>query len=137
VSVTQVLRYRVDQDKPGNGEVVSVTIRDTSYHKRRHASRMQDAEFRREYERASAQIEQVDAVMRQLDDLRAEAGLSKAELARSIGKNPAALRRLFTAQVNPELKTVAALASALDADVRIIPRKHRRSLPTQEMDGVA
>jgi len=114
-----------------------VTIRDTSYHKRRHASRMQDAEFLREYERASAQIEQVDAVMRQLDDLRAEAGLSKAELARSIGKNPAALRRLFTAQVNPELKTVAALASALDADVRIIPRKNRRSLLTQEMDGVA
>jgi ribosome-binding protein aMBF1 (putative translation factor) len=114
-----------------------VTTLDTNYHKRRHAARMQDAEFRREYELARAQIEQVDAVMRQLDELRTKVGLSKAQLARSIGKNPAALRRLFAAQVNPELKTVAALASALDAEVRIIPRKHRRSTPKKELDGVA
>ena len=36
------------------------------------------------------------------------------------------IRRLFTAQVNPELRTVAALADALDADIRIIPRRRRR-----------
>ncbi len=101
---------------------------DTSYHHRRHEARMQDPEFRREYELARAQIEQVDAVMRQLDELRVEVGLSKAQLARLIGKNPAALRRLFTAEVNPELKTVAALASALDAEVRIVPRNQRQSI---------
>ena len=114
-----------------------MTTLDTSYHRRRHAARMQDAEFRREYELARAQIEQVDAVMRQLDELRVQVGLSKAQLARSIGKDPAALRRLFTAQVNPELKTVAALASALDAEVRIIPRKHRQSTPKKDLTGVA
>jgi ribosome-binding protein aMBF1 (putative translation factor) len=113
-----------------------VTTLDTSYHKRRHETLMQDPEFRREYELARAQIEQVDAVMRQLDELRAELGLSKAQLARAIGKNPAALRRLFSAQVNPELKTVAALASALGAEIRIVPRKHRR--PTKkDLSGVA
>lgn len=115
----------------------SMTTLDTSYHDRRHAARMQDAEYRREYERARAEIEQVDTVMRQLDELREHLGLSKAQLARLVGKNPAALRRLFTAEVNPELKTVAALASALDAEVRIVPRKRRRERLKKEPTGVA
>ena len=114
-----------------------MTTLDTSYHNRRHEARMQDAEFRREYELARAQIEQVDAIMRQLDELRNELGLSKAQLGRMIGKNPAALRRLFTAEVNPELKTVAALASALGAEVRIVPRKHRRPGPKKGLAGVS
>jgi ribosome-binding protein aMBF1 (putative translation factor) len=108
-----------------------VTALDASYHKRRREVLMQDPEFRREYELARAQIEQVDAVMRQLHELRSELGLSKAQLARAVGKNPAALRRLFTAEVNPEFKTVAALASVLKAEVRIVPRKHREPKPTQ------
>jgi transcriptional regulator with XRE-family HTH domain len=46
-----------------------------------------------------------------------------AELARRIGKDPASVRRLFSAEVNPELKTLAALADALDAEVTIQPRR--------------
>lgn len=95
---------------------------DTSYHRRRLAARLKDPEFRAEHERARAEIAQVDAIMRTLDHLREEAGLSKADLARQIGKDPASVRRLFTAQVNPELKTIAALAEALDAEVQIVPR---------------
>jgi len=49
--------------------------------------------------------------------------LTKAELAREIGKNEASIRRLLTAPVNPELRTVVALADALDADIKIVPRK--------------
>ena len=55
---------------------------DTSYHKRMLASRMENPEFRAEYERARREIDQVDSVVRQLDELREAAGLSKAELAR-------------------------------------------------------
>ncbi len=102
-----------------------MTTLDTGYHRRRRESRMQDPEFQREYELARAQIEQVDRVIRQLDALRIQVGLSKADLARLIGRNPAALRRLFTAEVNPELRTVAALASALDAEVQIVPRNRK------------
>lgn len=100
---------------------------DTTYHKRRLAERLKDPEFRAEYERARAEIAQIDSVMRTLDHLREEAGFSKAELAREIGKDPASIRRLFTAQVNPELKTIAALAQALDAEVQVVPRKKTAS----------
>lgn len=99
---------------------------DTSYYQRRRREELKDPEFRAEYERARAEIAQVDAVMRQLDRLREQAGCSKAELARRIGKNPASVRRLFSAQVNPELKTIAAMASALDAEIKVVSAPRRR-----------
>jgi len=98
-----------------------MTTLDTSYHARRRTARMQDPEFRREYESARGQIDQVDAVIRALDHLRVQAGMPKAELARRIGKNPAAVRRLFSAEANPELGTIAAIAAALNAEVKIVP----------------
>ena len=103
---------------------------DTSYHKRSMAARMDDPEFRAEYERARREIDQVDSVIRQLDGLREAAGLSKAELARHIGRDPSSIRRLFTAESNPELLLVASIAEDLDAEVRIVPRtsgRRRRS----------
>lgn len=98
---------------------------DTGYRERRLAERLLDPVFRAEYERAQRQIAQVDSVMRVLDELRIEAGMSKAQLAREIGKNPASVRRLFTSEVNPELKTVVAMAEALGADIVI--RRPRRA----------
>lgn len=95
----------------------------TTYHRRRTAQRLENPEFRAEYERTREELAQVNAVMQRLDELRTEAGLSKAELAREIGRNDAVIRRLFTAQVNPELRTVAALAAALDAEIQIVPRR--------------
>lgn len=110
---------------------------DTSYHKRMIAARMDDPEFRAEYERARGEIDQVDSVIRQLDELREAAGLSKAELARHIGRDPSSIRRLFTAESNPELLLVASIAEDLGAEVRVVPRiggtrmhprcEHRRS----------
>jgi ribosome-binding protein aMBF1 (putative translation factor) len=101
-------------------------VLDTSYHRHRLEERLRDPAFRAEYERTRRELEQVNEIVRRLDVLRVEAGLSKADLARGIGRNDAVIRRLFTAQANPELRTVAALADALDADVRIIPRQRRR-----------
>lgn len=95
----------------------------TSYHDRRVARRMKDPEFRREFEREMAEITAVDAIVNALDALRSEQGKSKAELAREIGKNPASIRRLLTLDgSNPELRTVVAIANALEADVCIVPR---------------
>ena len=105
---------------------------DTSYHDRRRARRLkEDPEFRAEFERQRREIAQIDAVVRQLDELREEAGMSKAELARAIGKEPSSIRRFFTADVNPELKTVAAVADVLGARVEVVaaetsPQEARR-----------
>jgi DNA-binding phage protein len=99
---------------------------DTTYRERRLAERLRDPEFKAEYLRAQRSIGQVDAVMRSLDKMREAAGMSKAQLAREIDKNPASIRRLFTSEVNPELKTIAAMAAALDAEIVVKPRKRRR-----------
>lgn len=96
-------------------------VLDTTYHDRRLAKRLKEApEFRAEFERQRREIAQIDAVVRQLDELREEVGMSKAELARTIGKEPSSIRRFFTADVNPELKTVAAVADALEAKVEVV-----------------
>ncbi len=98
---------------------------DTGYHERMLAARMEDSEFREEHERARREIDQVDSVIRQLDELREEAGLTKAELARHIGRDPSSIRRLFTAKSNPELLLVASIAEDLGAEIRVVPRKAR------------
>jgi ribosome-binding protein aMBF1 (putative translation factor) len=105
---------------------------DTSYHRRRLAKRLQDPEFRREYEKAKAEIAQVDNIIRTLDELREGLGISKAELARRIGKDPAAIRRLFTASANPELKTVAALANAMDAHIEVVSARNAGRNPRKK-----
>jgi len=108
----------------------------SSYHDKRLARRMDDPEFRSEFERASREIRAIDAIVNALDGLREDHGLSKAELARTIGKNPAAVRRLLTAPANPELRTVVTMADALDADVVIVPRS-RRAKPTSRSTSAA
>lgn len=96
-----------------------------SFHDRLLADRMKDPEFRAEFERASREIRAIDAIVNELDSLRTTNGMTKAELAREIGKNPASVRRLLTAPANPELRTVVAMADALGADVVIVPRSQR------------
>jgi hypothetical protein len=46
------------------------------------------------------------------------------------GKNPASVRRLLTASGNPELRTVVAMANALDADIKIVRRSPGRARRT-------
>ena len=102
---------------------------DTNYHRRRVTERLDDPEYRAEYERMTREIAQVNEVMGALDDLREHGDMSKAQLARMIGRNDAVVRRFFTAQSNPELRTVAAMAEALGADIRIVPRRKPAKRP--------
>lgn len=96
---------------------------DTSLHGRRRVRRMRDAEYREGYKRAARELEQTDQVIRTLDALRVDLDMSKAELARRINRNASSIRRLFTAKrARPELPLVAAIADALGAEVRVVPK---------------
>src|SRR5271155_3285026 len=75
---------------------------------------------------ARSEIEQIDSVVRSLDQLRESTGTSKTDLARRIGRNPSSTRRLFTAASNPELRLVVQIANDLDADVIVVPRRKKR-----------
>lgn len=100
-------------------------LQDTTLHDRWLAEQFDDPEFRAEFERERREIAVIDGIVNALDHLRAEHGRSKAELAREIGKNPASIRRLLTAPGNPELRTIVALADALDAEIKVVPRKRK------------
>lgn len=99
----------------------------STFYDRRLERRLQDPEFKAEYERQLSAIQAVDSIVNELERMREDLDLSKAELARMIDKHPASVRRLLTASGNPELKTVVALADALGADVKIVPRKRPRT----------
>lgn len=96
---------------------------DTSAHSRLSAALMDDQEYRTEYQQSRREIETIDRVIHQLDDLREQAGLSKAELARMVNRNASSIRRLFTQQSNPELSLIVAIASALGAELEIVSPK--------------
>jgi ribosome-binding protein aMBF1 (putative translation factor) len=96
---------------------------DIGLHQRRHAQKMDDPEFRAAYDRATREVAQTDAVIRALDALRIDLGMSKAELARRVNRNASSVRRLFSAgQARPELPLIVALADALGAELRVVPR---------------
>src|ERR1700733_2644319 len=83
---------------------------------------MQDPEYRAAYERAARELAQTDALIRDLDSLRADLGISKAELARRVNRNASSVRRLFTAsQARPELPLIVALAGAWGVEVGVFP----------------
>jgi transcriptional regulator with XRE-family HTH domain len=97
------------------------------------AADLEDPDFLREYVRESVRIATVDTIMNALDDARLAEGLSKADLARAIGAEPAAVRRLFAAgnsSPNPTLGTLVDVAAALGLRIRLEP------LPDEEREMV-
>lgn len=87
------------------------------------AGRLRDPDFAVEFRRERARIDAIDRVVRALDDARNEQGLSKAELARRVGKRAEFLRRLFTAeQPNPTLETVVEIAAAMGLEISVTTR---------------
>jgi ribosome-binding protein aMBF1 (putative translation factor) len=116
---------------------------DTSLHERRRAERMRDPEFRAAHEQAAGAIAQTDHIIRTLDELRVEMGVSKAELARRIDRNASSIRRLFTAQqARPELPLIAEIAEALGLRIAVVPesaeaKKAMRKHVAARKDAVA
>jgi DNA-binding phage protein len=83
-------------------------------------ARMQDRDFVSAYKEARAEVDAVDGLMRQLDEARQRAKLSKADLARRASTPQESVRRLLTAKrTNPSLQTVVRLARAVGLRVEL------------------
>ncbi|WP_019873988.1 helix-turn-helix domain-containing protein [Sporichthya polymorpha] len=81
-----------------------------------------DPGFRRQYLLESERIATIDRIINQLEEVREQLGMSKADLARAIGRTPESIRRLMTAKsVNPQLSLVTEIASALGYRVTLSP----------------
>ncbi len=86
------------------------------------AGDIEDPQFLREFITESVRVATVDSVINTLEAARVSEGLSKAELARAIGAEPATVRRLFsTGAPNPTLGTLAEVAAALGMRIAIEP----------------
>lgn len=92
---------------------------------------MKRPSFARSYRAARKRIGAVDELVRVLDKVREDSGLSNAELARCIDATPEIVRRLFAEGANPSLRTVVEIASALGLEFRLVPltRGGRRTAP--------
>ena len=99
---------------------------------------LEDPGFLRDYVVETMRIATIDRLVNELDEAREAAGLSKAELARSIGAEPATIRRLFASgHSNPTLGTLAEVASALGMQVTLqaLPAAERRRITTPLLKG--
>ncbi len=86
-------------------------------------------ELRESYERDKSELLMTRQLLMKIDAEREHAGLSKADLARRIGKDPAAVRRMFSSRAsNPTLGTILQMAGALGMKIEVV--KQKRSEPT-------
>lgn len=86
------------------------------------AEDLDDPGFRQRYVLESERIATIDRIINQLDDIRQELGMTKAVLARAVGRTPEVIRRLMSAKsVNPQLSLVAEIASVLGYRVTLTP----------------
>lgn len=87
------------------------------------ARKMQDPEFRQEYEALSPRFDLSDALIR----LRLDAGLSQEQLAQRMGVKCGYIARMESRPANLTLRTLARIAGALGADmeIRMIPDAER------------
>lgn len=86
----------------------------------------QEPGFAEAYDEARRRIDQIDRLVRALDERRDALGLSKAELARRAEIAPEAVRRLFSADSpNPTIGTLTAIADSLGLE--LVPRERQAS----------
>lgn len=94
---------------------------------RRFDKWMQDPEFAESYRLHRARIDAIDNLMRSLDAERERQKITKADLARRIEAEPAAVRRLFTeSRPNPQIGRLVDMAHELGFEITIKRRRRNR-----------
>ena len=90
------------------------------------ARKLADPAVQERYERTRRTVAAIRETLMRVDHERAQAGLTKADLARRVGTNPATMRRLLSSgQRNPTLKTVLEVCDVLGMKVTVAPRRGR------------
>jgi DNA-binding phage protein len=90
------------------------------------ARRAESRTYADAYLEARRRVDQIDGLVRALDDRRSALGMTKAELARRSALAPEAVRRLFSAgNPNPTISTITAIADALGMD--LVPQERHAS----------
>jgi len=95
------------------------------------AQDLEDPEQLRLFLLESIRISTLDSLVNQLDDARSKGGLSKADIARKLGSEPANIRRFFASGTdNPTLSTLTEVAAALGMRVSLepLPKKERQEI---------
>ena len=82
---------------------------------------LKDPAYKREFLRQSLRIQTIDNLINELDVAREGLEMSKADVARAIGAEPAAVRRVFSAQGNPTLGTLSDIAAAVGMMISLTP----------------
>ena len=107
------------------------TATNTAYEQYR-TRRLTSPEFRAHYERHRSDIDAVDRVVADIEARRVELGLTKADLARLVGRKPESVRRLLSGNlVNPTLTTVSEMANALGMEMVVRPTRSAETLGPQ------
>jgi len=89
---------------------------------------MQDPEFAESYQQHRARINAIDTLMHALDEERERQKMSKADLARRIEAEPAAVRRLFTeSRPNPQIGRLVDIAHELGLEIKLTRRRPTRA----------
>ncbi len=97
------------------------------------AAELEDPEQLRLFLLESIRISTLDSLVNQLDAVRSKGGISKAEVARKLGAEPANIRRLFSrGNDNPTLSTLTEVAAALGMRISLeqLPEKEREEIAT-------
>jgi hypothetical protein len=82
--------------------------------------RLQDPIYRDAHKRATATVRAIDSLVYALDRARRQQHLSKAELARRVGVDPASMRRFFSTDApNPTAHWLIQVALALGYRVNL------------------
>jgi DNA-binding XRE family transcriptional regulator len=76
------------------------------------------------------QVDQVRQFVADMIDRREARGIRPAALARLTGLRPNTISDLEAGQTYPQWKTIARIAAALEADIRLRPRTAQRIDPT-------
>ncbi len=87
---------------------------------------MQEPEFAESYALHRARIDAIDTLMRAIDEERERRKMTKADLARRIDAEPAAIRRLFTeSRPNPQIGRLVDMAHELGLEITVQRRRRK------------